>query len=53
MSSILVVSGTGEGQTAKVPNRVAEGLASRGYEATAVDVRDVDASAARSSRWRP
>jgi menaquinone-dependent protoporphyrinogen oxidase len=49
MSSILVVYGTGEGQTAKVANYVADGLASRGREATAVDVRDVDALAVRAA----
>lgn len=49
MSSVLVVYGSGEGQTAKVANYVVDGLASRGREATAVDVRDVDASAVRAA----
>jgi len=49
MSSILVAYGTGEGQTAKVATYVAEGLASRGFEATAVDVRDVDGTAVRAA----
>jgi len=45
MSAILVAYGTSEGQTAKVANYVADGRASRGYEATAADVGDDDAVA--------
>ena len=37
MPSILVVYGTGEGQTAKVAQRLGETLRERGYETTVVD----------------
>lgn len=40
MSSILVIYGTGEGQTAKVADRIVGALEDRGHEATSVDVRD-------------
>lgn len=40
MASFLVVYGTGEGQTAKVADRIVEALADRGHDATAVDVAD-------------
>ena len=38
MASALVCYGTGEGQTAKVADRLASVLADRGHEATTVDV---------------
>lgn len=38
MSSFLVVYGTGEGQTAKVADRIVESLVDRGHDATAVNV---------------
>ena len=40
MSSFLVLYGTGEGQTAKVTDRIVEVLADRGHEATAVNVAE-------------
>jgi len=41
MPSILVPYGTGEGQTGKVAERIAEELESHGHEATAVDVKEL------------
>lgn len=49
MVSILVLYGTGEGQTAKIAETVAESLEERGHDATLTDVAtdsgsvDVDA----------
>jgi menaquinone-dependent protoporphyrinogen oxidase len=40
MSSILVIYGTGEGQTAKVATRIAAELGERGHEVSALNVRD-------------
>jgi menaquinone-dependent protoporphyrinogen oxidase len=40
MSSILVAYGTGEGQTAKVAERVGSVLSDRGHDVTTVDVAD-------------
>ena len=40
MSSFLVLYGTGEGQTAKVAQRIAATLSERGHEASALNVRD-------------
>lgn len=39
MASVLVLSATGEGQTAKVAGRIAELLETRGHDVTTVDVR--------------
>lgn len=44
MVSILVIYGTGEGQTAKIANRIAEILGDRGHDPTVVDVADEPAS---------
>ncbi|WP_340099850.1 flavodoxin domain-containing protein [Salinibaculum salinum] len=38
MATILIAYGTGEGQTAKVAERIAETLRDRGHDVTAVDV---------------
>ncbi|MFB6082443.1 MAG: flavodoxin domain-containing protein [Halanaeroarchaeum sp.] len=38
MASFLLVYGTGEGQTAKIADRIAAGLRDRGHDATPVDV---------------
>lgn len=40
MSSILVLYGTGEGQTAKIAERIATTISERGHETSAIDVRD-------------
>ena len=40
MSSILVYYGTGEGQTAKVADRISERLESLGHDATAVNAKE-------------
>lgn len=40
MASFLVVYGTGEGQTAKVADRLVERFSDRGHDAEAVDVAD-------------
>ncbi|WP_049920708.1 flavodoxin domain-containing protein [Haloferax sulfurifontis] len=40
MSSFLVIYGTGEGQTAKIAERVATVLSERGHEASALNVHD-------------
>ena len=40
MSSFLILYGTGEGQTAKIAERIAATIAERGHEASAIDVRD-------------
>ena len=40
MSSFLVLYGTGEGQTAKVTDRIVEVLSDRGHEATAVNAAE-------------
>lgn len=40
MSSVLVLYGTGEGQTAKMAERIAAMISERGHEASAIDVRD-------------
>jgi len=40
VSSVLVLYGTGEGQTAKIAERIAATISERGHEARAVDVRD-------------
>ena len=40
MSSFLILYGTGEGQTAKVAERIATTISERGHEASAIDVRD-------------
>lgn len=42
MPSILVCYGTGEGQTAKVAERVADELDSLGHDATTVNVKEID-----------
>lgn len=41
MASILVPYGTGEGQTAKVAERIVDALVERGHDATAVDADEV------------
>ena len=43
MATILTLYGTGEGQTAKVADRVVDALRDRGHEADAVDVADLPA----------
>ncbi|OYR45844.1 flavodoxin domain-containing protein [Halorubrum sp. Ea8] len=40
MSSVLVLYGTGEGQTAKIAERIAATISERGHETRAIDVRD-------------
>ncbi|NHN49258.1 protoporphyrinogen oxidase [Halostella sp. JP-L12] len=40
MSSFLILYGTGEGQTAKVADRIVATLSERGHEASALDVRN-------------
>jgi menaquinone-dependent protoporphyrinogen oxidase len=40
MSSVLVLYGTGEGQTAKVASRIAETLDDRGHDATSIDIEN-------------
>ncbi len=40
MSSFLVVYGTGEGQTAKIAERIVATISERGHKARAIDVRD-------------
>ncbi|WP_311173506.1 flavodoxin domain-containing protein [Halobellus ordinarius] len=40
MSSFLILYGTGEGQTAKIAERIASTISERGHEASAIDVRD-------------
>lgn len=40
MSSFLILYGTGEGQTAKVAERIATTISERGHVASAIDVRD-------------
>ena len=40
MASILVCYGTGEGQTAKVADRIGEALTERGHDLTVVDAAD-------------
>jgi len=40
VSSFLILYGTGEGQTAKVAQRIAATVSERGHEATVIDVRD-------------
>ena len=42
MPSILVCYGTGEGQTGKVADRIADELGADGHDATAVNVTEVD-----------
>ncbi|WP_254531277.1 flavodoxin domain-containing protein [Natrinema gelatinilyticum] len=41
MVSILVLYGTGEGQTASVADRITDVLAERGHDATAIDVDEL------------
>ncbi|WP_129113395.1 flavodoxin domain-containing protein [Halegenticoccus tardaugens] len=41
MRSFLVIYGTGEGQTAKVADRIEDVLAARGHDATAVNVDEL------------
>ena len=41
MVSFLVLYGTGEGQTAKVADRITEAFVERGHDATAVDVTEM------------
>ncbi|MFW6317248.1 MAG: flavodoxin domain-containing protein [Halorubrum sp.] len=41
MSSFLILYGTGEGQTAKIADRIAAAIGERGHETSAVDVRDL------------
>jgi menaquinone-dependent protoporphyrinogen oxidase len=38
--SLVVIYGTGEGQTAKIAERIAATVAERGHDASAMDVRD-------------
>ncbi|QDX39356.1 flavodoxin domain-containing protein [Salarchaeum sp. JOR-1] len=40
MSSVLILYGTGEGQTAKIAERIATTISERGHETNAVDVQD-------------
>lgn len=40
MSSFLILYGTGEGQTAKIAERIAATISERGHEASVLDVRD-------------
>jgi len=40
VSSFLILYGTGEGQTAKIAQRIATTVSERGHEATVIDVRD-------------
>ncbi len=40
MSSFLVLYGTGEGQTAKIAERISDTISERGHETSEIDVRD-------------
>jgi menaquinone-dependent protoporphyrinogen oxidase len=40
VSSVLILYGTGEGQTAKIAERIATTISERGHEASAIDVGD-------------
>ncbi len=40
MSSFLILYGTGEGQTAKIAERIADAIGERGHEATTIDVEN-------------
>lgn len=40
MSSFLILYGTGEGQTAKIAERIAATISERGHETRTIDVRD-------------
>jgi menaquinone-dependent protoporphyrinogen oxidase len=40
MASVLVLYGTGEGQTAKVASQIAETLDGRGHDATSIDIEN-------------
>jgi menaquinone-dependent protoporphyrinogen oxidase len=40
VSSFLILYGTGEGQTAKIADRIATTISERGHESRAIDVRD-------------
>lgn len=40
MSSVLIIYGTGEGQTAKIAERIATTISERGHETNAVNVQD-------------
>ena len=40
MSSFLILYGTGEGQTAKIAERIATTIDNRGHETSTIDVRD-------------
>ena len=40
MSSFLILYGTGEGQTAKIAERIATTISERGHESRAIDARD-------------
>ena len=40
MSSFLILYGTGEGQTAKIAERIAATIGERGHETSTIDVRD-------------
>ncbi|WP_256290835.1 flavodoxin domain-containing protein [Halobellus inordinatus] len=40
MSSFLILYGTGEGQTAKIAERIATTVSERGHEVSAIDVHD-------------
>ncbi|WP_433633287.1 flavodoxin domain-containing protein [Halomicrococcus sp. NG-SE-24] len=42
MASILVCYGTGEGQTAKVADRIADKLTAHGHETTTINVKEID-----------
>ncbi len=42
MASIVTIYGTGEGQTAKVADRIADELGRRGHKPTTVNVKEVD-----------
>ncbi|MDS0222281.1 flavodoxin domain-containing protein [Haloarcula sp. S1AR25-5A] len=40
MSSILILYGTGEGQTAKIADRIATTISERGHETSTLDIRE-------------
>ncbi len=40
MNSFLVLYGTGEGQTAKIAERISDTISERGHETSEIDVRD-------------
>lgn len=45
MARVLVVYGTGEGQTVRVPARIEEVLADRAHDVTVIDIEDAESAA--------